>query len=258
MSFEELDRIPAGKPHRQLPLIRDQRSGKVYLLTQETNWPAPRKHWINDLDSFTRLGFEWADITADWPRSPELYADAPALTYRPVSREQTTFTNADGTFWIVPAWRLQVEDERLLQGLVLANTYNVEWRQQIAPKLAPQGTWIQWGDVPPGAAGVLIPRLNRIILSRALQSEALGVIAAVLTHEVYHAVTEQGRDTASCFAEEAEAFTWEAKTWANLPPQWRSDSPMARTQDAVVRVVQAGRIYEVVSNIPEYQRQCAA
>src|SRR5439155_22770389 len=57
VSFEGVDRLPPGKPYRQLPLIRDTASGKVYLLTEETQWPAPRKHWINDLDSFTRLGF---------------------------------------------------------------------------------------------------------------------------------------------------------------------------------------------------------
>jgi hypothetical protein len=68
--FAEVDRLPAGRPYRQLPVIRDAASGKIYLLTRETAWPAPRKHWINDLDSFTRLGFAWADVALDAAASP--------------------------------------------------------------------------------------------------------------------------------------------------------------------------------------------
>jgi hypothetical protein len=256
VSFEDVDRLPAGRPYRQLPLIRDAASGKIYLLTRETTWPAPRKHWINDLDSFTRLGFEWGDVALDWPRRPEEYADAPALTYRPVSREQTAFTNDQGTFLAVPAWRLQVQDDRLLMGLVVANTYNSEWREQVGARLAAQGTWIEWGTLPEGAAGRLDARLNRITVSRELDHEALGVLAAVLSHEVYHAVTTHRQDAAACFAEETAAFSWEAKTWSSLPPQWRSRSRFGLLLDGLVQAWRAGRVADLVANEPAYQRQC--
>jgi hypothetical protein len=256
VSFEELDGIPVGAPYHQWPLLRDAASGRMYLLVQETGWRAPRRRWVYDQEAFTRLGFQWGDVAAGWPDQPAAYADAPALTYRPVSRDLTTFTTAAGRFSTVPAWRLQVEDERLHTALVLAATFNAEWRDQIAPRLAPLGTWMEWGDLPPGAAGMHNHGLNRITMSRRFEGESFGVLAAVLVHEVFHAATEHVPDAAACFAEEAEAFAWAASTWASLPPPWRSRSAAGDWLDGLVEAWHAQRLQQLVTESEAYQQQC--
>jgi hypothetical protein len=85
------------------------------------------------------------------------YADAPALSYRPVSRELTTLPTSLGPLTAAPFWRLQVEDERLFAALALAATYNSRWREQVAPRLANRGTWIAWGAPPEAVAGAYRP-----------------------------------------------------------------------------------------------------
>jgi hypothetical protein len=228
----------------------------VYLLVQELDWRAPRRRWVCDPEAFSRLGFRWDDVAVGWPDPPAAYADAPALTYRPVSRDLTTFTTAAGTFYTVPAWRLQAEDERLLTALVVASTFNAEWRDRLAPRLAPLGTWIEWGDLPPGAAGMHDHRLNRIVMSRRFEGEAFGVLAAVLVHEVFHASSEHVPDAAACYAEEAEAFAWTARTWASLPPQWRSRSAAADWLDGLVEAWRAQRLQQMVTESEAYREQC--
>ncbi|CAA9214960.1 MAG: hypothetical protein AVDCRST_MAG77-124 [uncultured Chloroflexi bacterium] len=255
VSFEELDSVPAGKPYRQLPLIRDAVSGRVYLLTRETGQRMPRKHWINDLDSFTRLGFEWNDVAAVAPAPPDRFPDAPALTYRPVVKTTQAWDREGEALSVVPAWRLQAEDERLYLALALSNTYNQEWREQVAPKLAAQGTWIEWGDLPEGVGGKYATGLNRVTLNRMLQPETTGVIATVLSHEVLHAVSEHGTG-AVCIAEEVEAFGVGARTWSGLPAKWKSTTAWGRSLDQLVRVWRAGTLERYVANEPAYQEQC--
>jgi hypothetical protein len=79
----------------------------------------------------------------------------------------------------------------------------------------------------------------------------------VPSHEVYHTVTAHGSDTAACFAEETQAFTWQAMTWANLPPQWRSHSEVARMNDVLVLLWRRQALPQMVSSELTYQRECA-
>jgi hypothetical protein len=255
VSFEELDSVPAGKPYRQLPLIRDPASGRVYLLTRETGDRAPRKHWINDLESFIRLGFDWRDVSVDWQTPPDRYPDAPALTYRPVPKTAQPWEREGELLSVVPAWRLQTEDERLYLSLALANTYNQEWRERVAPKLAAQGAWIEWGDLPEGVGGKYSTGLNRVTINRRLQAETTGVVAAVLSHEALHAVSEHGTGVA-CIAEEVEAFGIGARTWASLPAKWKSTTPWGRSLNQLVRVWQSGTLDQQIGAEPAYRAQC--
>jgi hypothetical protein len=257
VAFDELDRIPVGRPHRQWPLLRDTASGRVYAIVQESQWRAPRRRWIADPETFERLGFDWSDVAVDWPDPVAEYADMAALTYRPVSRDLTTFGTAAGTFYTIPAWRLQVEDQRLLTALNVAATHNAEWRDQVGPRLAALGTWMEWGDLPPETVGRHHHGLNRITMSRALETESFGVLAAVLVHEASHATAEHGASTTACLAEEVQAFTWVAKTWASLPPQWRTQSAFADSLDRLVEDWRAQRLDQIVASEEAYQRQCA-
>jgi hypothetical protein len=257
VSFEQLDALPAGRPHRQLPLIREPATGRVYLLTWQTNEPAPAKHWINDLESFTRLGFAWSDVALDWATPPDRYRDAPALTYRPLGTLPVTWLRDGEALTVVPAWRAQTEDERLYHALALSHTYNRAWREQVGPKLAPAGVWIEWGDLPELVGGRYHTRLNRITLNRSLQQESPGVIAAVLSHEVMHAVTARGAaDPQGCIAEEVAAFGVGAVTWAGLPAKWRSASEWGRSLDGLVNAWRLGLIARFVSTEPAYLQQC--
>ena len=55
---------------------------------------------------------------------------------------------------------------------------------------------------------------NRITISESYQSEPLSVLAAVLAHEVYHAVNGRASsDAADCLEEEMVAFAWGAAAW---------------------------------------------
>ena len=260
IGIDELRAIPAGKPIHAGPLIRDNATGRVFLLTKETDWPAPRKHWINDLDSFTKLGFAWEDVDLAWPTPPARYAYAPALTFAPVSREPAPVTAPEGTFTGIPAWRLQTQDDRLYQALAVAYTYNPDWRTAISGQFAPTGTWIEWGPLPPDVSGFYSETANRIVLNQALQGEALGVIASTLTHEVLHAVTKHGSDVAACLAEEATAFSYEARTWSRLPTNLRSGSAQAQFLDALAGVYASqgtAGLQQAVAQEPAYRQECA-
>ena len=258
--FEEIRAIPAGKPIRNGPLIRDAATGKIYLLTKETDWPDARKHWINNLEAFTSLGFEWNDVALNWPTPPDQYAYAPTLTFAPVSRDPAPVTAPEGAFVGVPAWRLQVQDERLFLALSVAYTYNQDWRTQVAGKLAAAGTWIEWGALPADVGGLYDGGLNKITINQSLQGDSLGVLAATLTHEVLHAVSNHGTDVTACYAEEAAAFAYQAGTWAAIPDSLRSRSSEAQFLDALTaayrRVGLAG-IQRTVAADPAYQEECA-
>ncbi len=255
VTFEELDAIPAGKPYRQLPLLRDHASGRVYLVTWETDSPAPRKHWINDLQSFSKLGFEWGDIDQNAGVLPSQVADAPSLSYRPPSKEETTWEHDGVSLKIVPAWRHQVEDERLYLALALANTYNNEWREQVAPKLTAQGAWIEWTDLPAYVGGKYDVDLNRISMSRALQKESDGVIASILSHETFHVVSTHGTAEA-CYTEEISAFGLGARTWETLPARWRPLTEWGKSLDALVEAWKSGALSNLVRGDLAYQQQC--
>jgi hypothetical protein len=262
IGFDDLSRVPAGRPLHAGPVIRDSATGRVYLLTQETTWPEPRKHWIDDLDSFSRLGFTWEDVSVDWPRSPDAYGDAPALTFRPVSRDPATVQTTAGTLTAVPFWRLQVDDERLFAALALAQTYGAEWRAQVAPHLATKGTWITWGALPEEAGGYFDVRRNRITINASLSGEGPGVLATILAHETLHAVTEHGSTSESCIQEEASAFVLEAQTWASLPAQYREGSSSdVETQRLIAAFWQRHGLpgmVELVASNPAYQRECGS
>ena len=257
--FDELDRLPPGRPYRDGPVIRDNTTGKVYLLVQETGWTAPRRRWVNDLDAFTRLGFVWTDVATDWPTPAANYADAPTLSYRPVSRDLTTVQTSLGPLMAVPAWRLQVQDDRLFEALALAATYNAVWRSEVAPRLTDAGTWIEWGSLPADAAGAFSTSLNRILVN-ASQGGQPGLLATTLTHEALHAVYQHGPTAQSCVAEEASAYAIEVQTWTNLPAQYRpSGSPEAQFEEQLATLWQQrglSGLQLLVAGNTAYQQEC--
>jgi hypothetical protein len=120
----------------------------------------------------------------------------------------------------------------------------------------PTRSWIEWGQLPGGAAGQYQTSLNRITVGRTLEQEGFGVLAAVLAHEAYHAVREDGEGTAACYAEEADAAAWTAREWSSLPARWRTSGDWGDVLDALVRAWHDQRLAQRVSDSPGYQRQC--
>jgi hypothetical protein len=259
VTFQQLSAVPVGKAIHAGPLIRDAATGRVYLLTRETDWPAPRKHWVSSLDAFTALGFDWSEIATDWSVPPDQYAYAPSLTFVPLPLDPAPLTVPEGTFTAIPEWHVQAQDDRLFLALAVAYTYSPNWRDQIASKLAPAGTWIEWGTLPADVGGLYDAGENTITVNQSLQGEAIGVIAATLAHEALHAVSPHGGDASACLNEEATAFDYQAETWSSIPMALRSNSTQARYMDALVTAYRqqgpAG-ILTIVSSDPAYQQEC--
>lgn len=170
--------------------------------------------------------------------------------------QQITFTEGSDTLSLVPAWRQQTEDEILLMALILVNSYNTGWREQIAPVLVPLAPKIVWGDLRDDVGGVYSPRSNRITINRSLKGEPFGVIAAVLTHESYHAVSLLQQKVDESTAEEVRAFTWEAKTWDALPARWRANTDRSHLNDALVKIWKASNLEKMVTSSDAYQQEC--
>jgi hypothetical protein len=169
-----------------------------------------------------------------------------------------TVTDADGTWVWAPAWAAQAEDPQLVRGLQLASTYNQQWRELVAPYLAGRGTHLAFGPLPEGAGGMYDPRTNRITLNDTVRGETPGVIAALLAHEVYHAVVVRSIRQSECLDEEQYAFSWQASTWAYLPEPWRGRGRWAHWHDHVAGAWRDRTLAETVVALPGDRLQCSA
>lgn len=187
----------------------------------------------------------------EWPGHSLPYAHHGQVVDHP----ETWVADGEG-LRVLPAWRNQVEDDLLLTALALAYTYNPEWRDGVAHQLAERGTRVEWADLPDDAAGQLQAAVNRIVISRRLQSESEGVVAAILSHESFHAINNLPHDAASCFAEEVAAFAISAQTWNSLPLHWRGRGEWARLLDGLVSAWQRDLLSELIAQDAAYRQQC--
>ena len=153
---------------------------------------------------------------------------------------------------------------RILRALELLWVHNVEdWRTKFGRSLADRGTAIVWGTLPENVGGWYQSGPNRITISESNRSEPLSVLAAVVAHEVYHAVS--GRDSpeaADCLEEEMAAFAWQAGVWAPFRAAlgWvgNDDTLTAgeRWQEALYQAWRDRALRDTVLTSEGYQQQC--
>ena len=162
-------------------------------------------------------------------------------------------------------------EERILRALELLWVHNVDdWRTKFGRPLANRGTEIVWGTLPERVAGRYESRHNRIIISKSYQSEPLSVLAAILAHEIHHAIhwpdvlDHRGRDSfaAECLEEEMLAFAWDAAAWGPFRSAlgWigNDDSLTAgeRMQEALYQAWRDRELRDTVLTSEGYQLQC--
>jgi hypothetical protein len=162
----------------------------------------------------------------------------------------------EGTWVWVPAWAQQAEDPALLRALQIASTFNKPWRDQVAVYLAARDTHIGFGRLPAGAGGAYDAVADRITLSDAVRYEPAGVLAALLAHEVYHAVVAKFSGSAACLSEETYAFSWQAATWAYLPDRWHGRAAWSRWHDFLADSWRTTALPEAVESLPGYAVAC--
>ena len=155
-------------------------------------------------------------------------------------------------------------DGRLLRALELLWAHNVnDWQYRYGRRLANRGTEIVWGTLPENVGGRYSRSINRITISESYQSEPLSVLAAVLAHEVYHAVSGRASsDAADCLEEEMAAFAWGAAAWGPFRSAlgWigNDDDLTAgeRSQEEIYRAWRDRELRDAVLTSEGYQLQC--
>ncbi len=153
---------------------------------------------------------------------------------------------------------------RILRALELLWVHNVDdWRSKFGRPLADRGTEIVWGTLPEKVGGRYESQPNRITIRESYQSEPLSVLAAVLAHEVFHAVSDRtSSDAADCLEEEMAAFSWQAGVWGPFRSAlgWigNDDDLTAgeRSQEAIYQAWQNRELRDTVLTSEGYQLQC--
>ena len=153
---------------------------------------------------------------------------------------------------------------RILRALELLWIHNVDdWRSKFGRPLADRRTEIVWGTLPEKVGGRYSRNINRITINESYQSEPLSVLAAVLAHEVLHAVSGRvSPDAADCLEEEMAAFSWQAGVWgpfrSSLGWHGNDDSLTAgeRSQEAIHQAWSERELRDTVLTSEGYQQQC--
>lgn len=189
-------------------------------------------------------------------------AALPAVPVAPARAQSldvfTTTTDDEGTWIWDPAWAQQAEDPALLRGLQVASTFNKPWREQVAAYLRFRDTRIAFATLPYEAGGAYDAASDRIVLNDAVRYEPPGVIAALLAHEVYHAVIAKFAGSAACLSEETYAFSWQAATWSYLPERWHGRTSWSRWHDYLAGAWRDGALPAAVDSLPGYALACGA
>jgi hypothetical protein len=269
---KELRLYARGEPWLSASLLK--LGDPIYLPSWETGSPFPtllRVRSVDDLELFGVDGSNYGALVLDeaaWERRygvavesltrgelPPAIPAAAGSGSDPRNRKYVVQTVDGVAYTYVPYWATQVRDPRLLVGLTLAATHNGAWREQIGDRLDDRETVIAFGSLPEDTGGAYSIATNSITINSALADDP-GSLAAVLAHEVYHAVTPKDDSSAGCFLEEVAAFTWQSSTWSALPTPRRLSSVWGRFNDALVRAWRAGRVDDFVLTASAYREQC--
>lgn len=190
-------------------------------------------------------------VTVEWQSAEveSLTLDKPPLVPPAVRAQWAVHNDAEG---------------RILRALELLWVHNVnDWQYKYGRRLADRGTEIVWGTLPEKVGGRYESQPNRITIRESYQSEPLSVLAAVLAHEVFHAVSDRtSSDAADCLEEEMAAFSWQAGVWGPFRSAlgWidNDDDLTAgeRSQEAIYRAWQNRELRDTVLTSEGYQLQC--
>ena len=153
---------------------------------------------------------------------------------------------------------------RILRALELLWVHNVDdWRSKFGRPLADRRTEIVWGTLPEKVGGRYESLPNRITINESYRSEPLSVLAAVLAHEVLHAVSGRvSPDAADCLEEEMAAFSWQAGVWgpfrSSLGWHGNDDTLTAgeRSHEAIYQAWRDRELRDTVLTSEGYQQQC--
>ena len=153
---------------------------------------------------------------------------------------------------------------RILRALELLWVHNVDdWRSKFGRPLADRRTEIVWGTLPEKVGGRYESLPNRITINESYRSEPLSVLAAVLAHEVLHAVSGRvSPDAADCLEEEMAAFSWQAGVWgpfrSSLGWHGNDDTLTAgeRLHEAIYQAWSDRKLRDTVLTSEGYQQQC--
>ena len=190
-------------------------------------------------------------VTVEWQSADVEYLtlDKPPLVPPAVRAQWAVHNDAEG---------------RILRALELLWVHNVDdWRVKFGRPLTNRGTEIVWGSLPEKVGGRYESLPNRITISESYQSEPLSVLAAVLAHEVFHAVSGRASsDAADCLEEEMAAFSWQAGVWrpfrSSLGWIGNDDDLTAgeRSQEAIYQAWRDRELRDSVLTSEGYQLQC--
>ena len=119
------------------------------------------------------------------------------------------------------------------------------------------------GDLPPGVNGAYAPAGNTVTVGRAVASEDPRAVAAVLAHEIMHAVQTAAGEGGNrdCVRMEVKAYLMQSVVWLSF---WNGlgpgRTPLERSLNDVADVlVSQGEpgLYAAVAGFPGYQDECS-
>jgi hypothetical protein len=166
----------------------------------------------------------------------------------------------EGTsYTFVPYWWYQsLQDGPLFSSLVVASTVSQDFRDGPASKIVAANTDFTWAALSPTTHGSTNTRTSSVRVNNRLRGDT-GATAAVLAHEVYHAVYAQREGAVGCMQDEANAFSWGTGVWWRLPANLKLGS-MASEMNGLVALTQRGgpgAVLQLVQGMASYRDQCS-
>ena len=193
------------------------------------------------------------------PSRPAPAPSAPAPAEDPSYTGFVTRQISGVTYTFVPHWWVQSwRDDALFTGLIVASTVNPDWRGGPAAQIVTANTDFNWGNLGPNTHGSTNTRTSTVYVNTMHRGDT-GATAAVLAHEVYHAVYPQRPGFLGCMQDEANAFSWGIGTWSRLPTGLKLSSMAGEMNGLVTLMARAGPggVLQLVQGMPSYQAQCA-
>ena len=266
VTLAQLRQLYRGDPWLSAGLLKD--GDAIYLVKWETDWVQPQLFHIQSIADVELFGINGSNYGYFvWDRAA--WEQAWGISAGGLQR----FTLSAATVQSVPqevmnSWAAY--DQRIRRALALLWDYNIltgesDWRSEYGWPLAHQRTEIVWGNIRAG--GLFDFTNNRIVINQSYQHEPLPALAAVLAHEVHHAIHwwkalhAQSFDpttfAAACLKDEMVAFAWTGAAWelfrSGLDDYWTDGELLA---EEAYQAWKGERLREFVLTSEGYQQQC--
>ena len=121
--------------------------------------------------------------------------------------------------------------------------------ERYLPVLTCKRSGVVWGEMEPRFFGLYYLATNMIAINSNLRNERLEALAAVVAHEVIHAVNkDQIRSEAECVENEEVAMTFQSLAWFSLMANYSSDflevQPLTRLESFNHRLAVADYVHQ--------------